>query len=183
MDFEGEEEFNFELTCDFWDDVNGGWLVQDGVKEARREEIEWMQQRKVFEIVKADVCWKETGKAPMSLRWVGTKKGDSQRPRYRSGLVAREIRRGPVRVLPDAQLFSAMPPLEAMKGLASLVVARQKSSRGSLLKLGLWDVSRAHLYGVTQRVVYTELPEELAKPWYCARLLRSLYGAQDASNI
>jgi len=183
VDFEGEEENDFEATGSFWDDVKGGWLQPEGVQEARREEIEWMQHRKVFEVVKADLCWKDTGKAPMSLRWVDTNKGDSTRPRYRSRLVAREVRRGKTRVLPDAMLFSAMPPLEAMKGLASLLVTRKKSRRGKTLKIGLWDVSRAHLYGVTQRLVYTELPEELARPGYCARLLRSLYGTQDASNI
>jgi len=127
VDFEGEEENDFEATGSFWDDVKGGWLQPEGVQEARREEIEWMQHRKVFEVVKADLCWKDTGKAPMSLRWVDTNKGDSTRPRYRSRLVAREVRRGKTRVLPDAMLFSAMPPLEAMKGLASLLVTRKKS--------------------------------------------------------
>ena len=76
---------------DYWDSVNGGWLQGDLVDAARQEEIEWMKLREVFEIVKADVCWQTTGKAPMTLRWVDTNKGDKLHPRYRSRLVAREI--------------------------------------------------------------------------------------------
>ena len=111
----GEDDGSQEgQSGNYWDNVNGGWLQGDLVAEARQEEIEWMQLREVFEVVKADVCWTTTGKAPMTLRWVDTNKGDRQHPRYRSRLVAREIRRGKTRVLPDAQLFSAMPPLEAM---------------------------------------------------------------------
>ena len=142
-----------------------------------------MQTREVFEIVKADVCWQTTGKAPMTLRWVDTNKGDKQHPRYRSRLVAREIRRGKTRVLQDAQLFSAMPPLEAMKALCSLMMTRQVSKQKKPPKVGFCDVSRAHLYGITQRGLFVDLPDELKQAGTCGRLLRSLYGTQDASNI
>ena len=186
----GPDPMEFELEGEFWDDVNGGWLDPTLVRAARDEEVQWMETRKVFEIEKADVCWRETGRKPVTLKWVDTDKGDWRRPRYRSRLVAREIRRGKQRALPDAMLFSAMPPLEAMKGLCSLLVTRQRSEvRRKPLKIGIWDVSRAHLYGVAQRNIFTEVPEELAKARglvggdHCARLLRSLYGTQNASNL
>ena len=86
-------------------------------------------------------------------------------------------------MLPDAQLFSAMPPLEGMKALCSLCVTRRVSRRGHQLKIGLFDVSRAHLYGLAQRELYTELPEELAREGFCAKVLRSLYGTQDVSHV
>ena len=133
------------------------------VKEARAEELEWMKARNVFEIEKSDVCWQKTGAAPLSLRWVDTNKGSASHPRYRSRLVAREIRRGKHRVLPDAELFSAMPPLEALKSLCSLMCTRKRGRGGGQLKMAFWDVSRAHLYGTTQRELFTELPEELAR--------------------
>ena len=75
-----------------------------------------------------------------------------------------------------------MPPLEALKSLWSLMCTRKRSRRGGQLKMAFWDVSHAHLYGTTQRELFTELPEELAREGHCARLLRSLYGTQDASS-
>ena len=35
----------------FWDDVNGGYLPEDLVLAARREEIEWVHSEGVYEIV------------------------------------------------------------------------------------------------------------------------------------
>eukprot|EP00971_Amphidinium_carterae_P221222 4391972-Amphidinium_carterae.1 len=37
------------------------------------------------------------------------------------------------------------------------------SPKGKPLKLGLWDISRAHLYGDAQRDLYVELPPEDAQ--------------------
>ena len=40
----------------FWDDVNGGYLPEDLVLAARREEIEWVPSEVVYEIVPMQEC-------------------------------------------------------------------------------------------------------------------------------
>ena len=35
----------------FWDDVNGGYLPEDLVLAARREETDWVNSERVYEIV------------------------------------------------------------------------------------------------------------------------------------
>ena len=52
-----------------------------------------------------------------------------------------------------------MPPLEALKLLASLMVSKKMSKRNKPLKVAVFDISRAHMYGVAQRKVYVKLPE------------------------
>eukprot|EP00975_Prorocentrum_lima_P003347 736368-Prorocentrum_lima.AAC.1 len=49
--------------------------------------------------------------------------------------------------------------------------------------MGVWDVSRAHFYGTCQREIYANLPEELARDGCIARLRKTMYGTQDASQI
>ena len=46
-----------------------------------------------------------------------------------------------------------------------------------------YDVSRANVYGEAQRDVYVELPPETSKEGKCAKLLKSMYGTQDAAHI
>ena len=98
-----------------------------------------------------------TGKAPITLKWVDRNKGDWQRPNFRSRLVVREVKKKG-QTLEDAELFSAMPPLEALKVLCSLMVSMKTSKHGGALKLRILDISRAHFYGESRRPVYTNLP-------------------------
>ena len=51
---------------DVWDDVNGGYLPEDLVLTARREEIEWVHSEGVTEIVPMQQC-KVAGKKPLDL--------------------------------------------------------------------------------------------------------------------
>ncbi|CAE7854404.1 GIP [Symbiodinium necroappetens] len=149
----------------YWDDVNGGYLDPAGVEEAR-----------------------ETGKQPIPLKWVDTQKGDAQNPNLRSRLVVKDIkaRKSPEDQLDPAMLFSAMPPLEAVRLLASMLVTkgRSKPKHGRLLRLGSWDISRAHFYGSPKRNIYVKLPpEEGASDDECGLLCKSMYGTQDAPSI
>ena len=57
------------------DDVHGGKLPKGKVEEARKEEIDFMQGRNSWSLKSIDDCWKDTGKAPVSVRWVDTNKG------------------------------------------------------------------------------------------------------------
>ena len=103
-------------VCGYWDDVNGGWLKKDKVEAARHEEIEWLRTRGIWEKVPVKQCLAETGKKPISVRWVDTNKGDDENELYRSRLVVLELRKKNT-TLTAAELFSAMPPNEAMKAL------------------------------------------------------------------
>ena len=180
--FPAEPEMPDDVILEgFWDDVNGGWLNEKDVRKARKEELEWMHTREVYRKVDLSECWDVTGKPPVSLRWVDTNKGSDMKPFIRSRMVARELRaRTPE--LTAAELFSAMPPLEALKLLCSLLVSMKVSRHGRPLKLAFFDISRAHLYGKPKRAIYVDLPEEEAEEGKCALLERTMYGTRDASQ-
>ena len=55
----------------FWDDVNGGYLLEDLVLAARREEIDWVHSGGVYEIIPMQEC-RDAGMKPLDLIWVET---------------------------------------------------------------------------------------------------------------
>ena len=58
------------------DDVNGGYLHEDLVLTARREEIEWVHSEGVSKIVPIQEC-EDAGKKLWDLIWIDTdKSGD-----------------------------------------------------------------------------------------------------------
>ena len=123
----------------FWDDVNGGYLPEDLVLAARREEIDWVHSEGVYEIVPVQEC-RDAGMKPLDLIWVDTDMSvDPTRKKIRSRLCARENKtkkQGKIqRALPTSQLFSAMPPLEAVKVLVSNLISVSLSNKGKPLKL------------------------------------------------
>ena len=168
----------------YWDDVNGGWLDPHMVREERRREVDWLHKQDVYE-KRIDECRQATGQPPIKLMWINTKKGDHEKPNYRSRIVVREKRgKGEEgRKLPAALLFSAMPPLEAVKILGGMMVQRRRSSRNRPLAMRFFDISRAHFYGKAERAVYIELPDTEADGVHCGLLKKSMYGTQDASAI
>ena len=90
------------------------------------------------------------------MKWIDTNKGDEKNKNYRSRFVVREKRgqkgeENDGRKLPAAQLFSATPPTEAIKMLASIMVTKQRSIRGHKPEMRIWDISRAHFYGQEKR--------------------------------
>eukprot|EP00971_Amphidinium_carterae_P241873 4802551-Amphidinium_carterae.1 len=73
------------------------------------------------------------------MKWIDTDKGDQERPNYRSRLVCREVK----------------------KAKACLCMTLDTSPKAKPLKLALWDISRAYLYGDAQRDLCVELlPED-----------------------
>ena len=48
--------------------------------------------------------------------------------------------------------------------------------------LAVFDVSRAHIHGVCERDGCVEPPSELHRPGLVAKLNKTMYGTQDASN-
>ena len=80
--------------------------------------------------------------------------------------------------LPAHLLFLSTPPLEAMRLLCSLWATKQRSVHGGKLKLGLWDISRAHFYGTPKRKIYIEIPSEDPESeggTMCGLLQKSMY--------
>eukprot|EP00973_Karenia_brevis_P032803 4528356-Karenia_brevis.AAC.1 len=48
-----------------WDDVHGGQLPLELVKESKREEVEFIEGKPVWKLRTVDECWAVTGKAPI----------------------------------------------------------------------------------------------------------------------
>lgn len=166
----------------YFDSVSGAPLETEKVLEARKEELKWVQKQQIYIPVDESECWSVTGKAPITLKWVDRNKGDAKHTNYRSRLVVREVKKAGQALL-DHELHSSMPPLEALKVLCSLMTSMRKSPRGLPLKMKLLDISRAHFYGESRRSVYCNLPEGDEQAGKCARLVRTIYGTQDASSV
>ena len=178
---DGEEEPSYGMASD---DVHGGALDPRLVEQARKVEMRFVKDRGIYGYATVQESVRETGSKPIGTRWVDTNKGDSERPNYRSRLVAMEFRRKAVDTI-----FAATPPLEAVRILCSLLASKQPNrlAKGeSGYKMGLYDVSRAHFYADAARKVYIKLPPEdprAAEPGVCGVLLKSMYGCRDAASL
>ena len=139
-----------EEDGEYWDDVRGGRLDTKLVQAARREEIDWLRKEKVYEIIPRSQAIEE-GITPIKLLWINTNTGTEDVPNYRSRVVVRERKVSysghSTKVLPAAQLFSAMPPLESLKLLASLLMSLKTSVRGKPLKVDAYRYLESSLHG------------------------------------
>ena len=123
-----------------WDDVHGGDLPIGKVREARKEEVGFMQTRNIWSEVPTKECWDKTGRRPVSVRWVDVNKGGEERMEVRSRLVARDFKGGDK---DRDDLFAGPPPLEAQQMLFSEAATRRKDGR--FRKLLFVDDRKAHL--------------------------------------
>ena len=125
-----------------------------------------MLKQKLCDYVPQSECTERQGR-PYSLKWVLKNKGEEVRAR----LVVREIKKAKSEYekLEPSDVFSAMPPVESLKALVSHVMTERVDKRGRILVLAVFDVSRAHFYGVCERDV-------------TLKLNKTMYGTQDASN-
>ena len=97
---------------EFYDDVSGETLPPSLTREARMEEIRFMQDWKVWEVRTIKECKEVTGKAPIGGRWVDHNKGDAESPKIRCRWVAKDIAKWR-----DDAMFAATPPPEAVRRL------------------------------------------------------------------
>ena len=82
------------------------------------------------------------------------------------------------RSLPASQLFSAMPPLEAVKVLVSIMMSVSWSNKGKPL-MRHYDICRAHFQGTAQRLIYNQLSAEERQKYgedKVGRLVKSMCG-------
>eukprot|EP00973_Karenia_brevis_P002854 387478-Karenia_brevis.AAC.1 len=57
-----------------WDDVHGGEIPLKFVKAARKEEVNFIEGKPVWNLRTVEECWAVTGKALIKMRWVDTNK-------------------------------------------------------------------------------------------------------------
>ena len=172
----------------FVDDLTGQPLPPDLCREARRVEIQYFRDKGVWDLKPIREALARTGRRPISVRWVEVNKGDSENPKIRSRLVAREIR-GPG----QEPCFAPTPPLESLRMVLSYAVtdiAGQKPKTWSptspqRMQMSLIDISRAYFNAPTDplKPSYVELPAEAGAPsGTCALLKRHMYGTQKAAD-
>ena len=59
-----------------------------------------------------------------------------------------------------SQLFAAMPPLESVQALVSIMMSVGWSNKSKPLNLRHYDISRAHFLETAQRLIYIRHPAE-----------------------
>jgi hypothetical protein len=155
---------------EFWDEISGEVLPTHLVQASRAEELEFMNEWEVWEEAPVTECHQVTGRKPLGGRWVDVNKGDARAPVVRCRYVAKDFANGK-----SDEFFAATPPLEALRFLLAYVAGRNGAD--SLLVV---DARKAHLHAHVDRPIYVDLPPELARPGWCARLKRCLYGTRDA---
>ena len=101
---------------------------------------------KVYTRVPVSQCRMQTGKNPIKLRWIDTRKSTGE---IRSRLVAKEFK-----TEVDPSLYAATPPGECLRLLLSQLAMNEK------FDLMYSDVSRAYFYAQAVRPVYVKLPAE-----------------------
>ena len=108
-------------------------------------------------------------------RWVLVNKGDSSRPLIRARLVATEVKHDKGVGGNDPMLFSATPPLEALRILLSLAAANPNHVVGQI------DVRKAHLHGLSTRRIAVQLPSQAGSGFGFLR--RTLYGTRRCVGV
>jgi len=164
----------------FIDDKTGLALDPIKVAAAEKEEIDFMEKLGVGELSSVEECWKNTGRAPTTTKYVRVNKGIDGNDDIRARLCGRDFKAMGVKT--SVELFASMPPLEAKK-----MLFRQAVKEKAVWKKGSWrskkllfiDVKKAHLNGIVPDGVfaYVILPD--GRVW---RLKRWLYGMRPAAN-
>ena len=129
----------------FWDNVNGGWLKPDKVRQARVEERCWMHAEKIYHKVPLTDCYRDAGNELYDLRWIDLNEGDDQNEVYRSRVTVREIKamKEEHEKLSPSEIFSSSPPLEALVMMCSLLATFGVTHN---YKIAMFGISRANFY-------------------------------------
>ena len=106
-----EESFGIDAEApQYWDNISGKPLSTEKVEEARSEEISVINQMQVWEIID-----RPTNEKIIPTRWVDVNKGDEKNVKYRSRLVAKEIKRSNGTPGSWTDFFASMPPITALR--------------------------------------------------------------------
>ena len=170
------------------DASTGQQLNEKLVRLARVLEMEYFDSKNVYTKVPRQEAFARAGKAPISVKWVDTNKGDDENPNYRSRLVAREIRRRG-----EDSIFAPTPPLEALRTILMLAATPKLWAPDWVtlegphrMQLSFIDISRAYFNARTddKHPTYVDLPPE--DPDFgsdlCGRLNVHMYGTRRAAD-
>ena len=114
-----------------------------------------MDKLDVMTEVPLEQCWLETNAKPVGPKWVDINKGDDARVELRARLVAMELKSQQVRAgISRDDVFSATPPLEAVRLLLSMMMTEKKVVKR--YKMMFIDISRAHFHSPARRRLYVE---------------------------
>ena len=173
----------------YHDDITKQTLKDELVTEARRKELEFFTAKRVWVKRPKNDAVKHTGRRPISVRWVDINKGDDECPRYRSRLVARQLK---CRDFSGESFFSPTPPLEAMRTILSLTATTIGKWKPCLdpmsekrTQISNIDIARAYFNAKTdgEAPTYVELPAEEEGHGECVGLLkRHMYGTRRAAD-
>jgi hypothetical protein len=169
-----EESIAKHAPLRYWDAITNEELPAALTAASRAEELAFMKEWNVWDVVPISECWQKTRKAPLQGKWVDVNKGDFTRPVVRSRYVAKEFADKR-----SDEFFAATPPLEALRMILSHAASGRRSSKGGR-KILVIDARKAHLHAMAERTVYVALPPEVRRPGMCALLRRCLYGTRDA---
>ena len=181
LDTNDEEEvgeyYDGGMSSGYLDDRTGLELDENLTRQAEAEEMAFMQKIQLYDVVDTTECWTQTGKPPVTTKWVRVNRGTSAEPDVRCRLVARDFK--PKGERDRSEIFAAMPPLESKKLLFQQAVsqnARNRRSGEDGIKVMLIDVKKAHLNGFVgeDECAYIELPSGVARKGQCGRLRRWL---------
>ena len=178
VEIEDETDTEPENGMTAWDDVHGDELDMKLLRKGRKEEIDYMESRGIWEVCDEDEAWRETGHGPVSTKWVDTNKGTKEEPLVRCRLVARDFRKKGEKDRED--LFAATPPLETIRILMSKAATRRQDNTKKLMFI---DAKKAHINPECKDKVYIKLPEECrSEMGKCGRLKHWLYGFRPAAQ-
>ncbi len=174
----------------FRDDLTGQVLRDDLVHAARMVELDYFHSKGVWIKVPKQRARAVTGRQPISVRWVDVNKGDEANPKYRSRLVARQIK---ALDRSGATYFAPAPPLEALRTVLSMAMTRVGAhqpiwdpSSDRRQQTSFVDVSRAYFNAKVDREkapCFVALPPEDAESeTMCGELVRHMYGTRIAAD-
>ncbi len=175
----------------FRDDISGQVLRDDLVMEARRRELDYFTTKGVWIKKPRQEAYALTGRPPISTRWVDVNKGDDEDPKYRSRLVARQLK---ATDKSGQSYFAPTPPLESLRSILSLAATdlegdevHSRDPHSELrTQVQILDISRAYFNAVTDdsHPTYVELPAEDpdSARGLCGHLLVHLYGTRRAAD-
>ena len=191
-DHKAEEDFkkaDSRYSGKYRDDLTGQVLRDDLVREARAKELQHFFDKGVWVKRPRPEAKRVTGKPPISVRWVDVNKGDDVTPRYRSRLVARQMK---AHDRSGASFFAPTPPLEALRTVISLAASTigpwrpiYDPNSPERMQLSVLDISRAYFNAKTdpENPTYVALPlEDEQSESMCALLKRHMYGTRAAAD-
>ena len=174
----------------FVDDISGQILKDEWVMEARMKELEYFTKKGVWAKVPRGRARQIAGRPPITVRWVDVNKGDELHPKYRSRLVARQIR---ALDKSGQSYFAPAPPIEALRTVISLAATTVgdhkpdwRPNSPTRTQISFVDVSRAYFNAKidpSERETFVDLPaEDPDSATMCGQLLRHMYGTRPAAD-